>query len=62
MLTLFSTSFRIKAQETSLAHRYMLVDSTHKGRSPLQEADNKVSAGEQRPLQPGKEMPAPRRR
>lgn len=38
----------------------MLRDGTHKGKSRLQEADNKAGAGKQELLKPGKETPAQR--
>lgn len=57
VLTLLPSHSGLKLRNAA-SLRYMLQDGTHKGRSPLQEADNKAGAGKQRPLQPGKETPA----
>lgn len=56
----FPSHSKLKPRKPSLAHRYIPSDGAHEGKSRLQEADNKAGAGEQRLLQPGKEMPAQR--
>ena len=67
VLNMFSISFKIKAQkaEPSATIHTREQDGkrqhTHKGKSQLQEADNKAGAGRQELLQAGEEMPAQRR-
>lgn len=53
----FPSHSKLKLRKLSLAHRYVLRDGTHKGRSHLHEADNKAGAGKQRPLQLGNVSP-----
>lgn len=54
----FPSHSKLKPGNPSLAHRYILRDGTHKGKSHLQKADNKADAGKQRRPQPGKETAA----
>lgn len=62
VLNMFSISFKIKAQKAEPCSQiHTRRQHTHKGKSQLQEADNKAGAGRQELLQAGEEMPAQRR-